>query len=133
MSKRGSGSSARTGGGLNLPSLKGTGTEKQVAWAEDLRKKWINEVLNKDLAAIKERKEKAKRLEGKKKEFNQRVLENTQHLVKAEKKVLKNTTTAKQVIAIEKNYGFDKFSNLAYDIADKSDSEFQAYIKKWAF
>ena len=110
------------------------GTSKQISYAEDLRKQWISEVLNKDLADIKERKRKAENLEGSKKEFNQKLLENTEHLVKAEKKVLSLTTSAKQIIAIHKEYGFDQFSQLVDDIIDgSSDADIQKFIKKWAF
>ena len=132
MSKRGSGSSARAGGGLRLPSLEGT--SKQILYAEDLRKQWISEVLNKDLTDIKERKQNAKSLEGRKKEFNQNVIENTEHLVKSEKKVLTLTTSAKQIIAIHKEYGFSKFSELVDEIVDgSSDDDIKKFIKKWAF
>lgn len=131
MSKRGSGSSARAGGGLKLPSLEGT--QKQISYAEDLRKKWISEVLNKDLADLKERKERAKSLEGSRKEFNRTLIENTEHLVKAEKKVLTLTTSAKQIISIQKEYGFNEFSGLVDDIIDgSSDADIQKFIKKWA-
>lgn len=132
MSKRGSGSSARAGGGLKLPSLEGT--PKQISYAEDLRKQWIADVLNKDLADVKERKKKAKGLEGSKKDFNQNIIENTEHLIKSEKKVLSLTTSAKQIIAIHKEYGFDQFSQLVDDIIDgSSDADIQKFIKKWAF
>lgn len=132
MSKRGSGSSARAGSGLKLPSLEGT--SKQISYAEDLRKKWISEVLNKDLADLKERKKRAKSLEGSRKKFNQTLIENTEHLVKAEKKVLTLTTSAKQIISIHKEYGFSSFSGLVDDIIDGStDADIQKFIKKWAF
>lgn len=132
MSKRGSGSSARAGGSLKLPSL--DGTPKQISYAEDLRKQWIADVLNKDLADVKERKQKAKKLEGSKKDFNQNIIENTEHLIKSEKKVLNLTTSAKQIIAIHKEYGFDQFSQLVDDIIDgSSDADIQKFIKKWAF
>nr|DAT96696.1 MAG TPA: hypothetical protein [Caudoviricetes sp.] len=132
MSKRGSGSSARAGGGLKLPSLEGT--PKQISFAEDLRKKWISETLNKDLADLKERKERAKSLEGSRKEFNRTIIENTENLVKAEKKVLTLTTSAKQIISIQKEYGFSEFSGLVDDIIDGStDADIQKFIKKWAF
>lgn len=131
-SGRAGGSSVRAGGGLKLPSLEGT--PKQISYAEDLRKRWIAETLSKDIADVKERKQKAKGLEGSKKDFNQKIIENTEHLIKSERRVLNLTTSAKQIIAIHKEYGFSQFSQIVDDMIDgSSDADIQKFIKKWAF
>lgn len=125
-------SSARAGGGLKLPILEGT--PKQISYADDLRKQWIAETLSKDLADVRERKKKANGLEGSKKDFNQNIIENTEHLIKSEKKVLSLTISAKQIIAIHKEYGFSQFSQIVDDMIDgSSDTDIQKFIKKWAF
>lgn len=117
MSKRGSGSSARTGdvrevfSGMkeamepfekNFPKLEGT--EKQVAWAEDIRNRWIkNELCFEPLQTMyKENAEGFKRryekLNAERIETAKRRAENRKNIIKAARFTLEHMTKAKDII-----------------------------------
>lgn len=85
MSKRGSGSSARAGGGM--ATLKGS--EKQVAWAKDIRSV-ATEALNDAISQAKKPETIAK--------FGKDVAKQTASRAKDTKAVINSTTSASQLI-----------------------------------
>ena len=85
MSKRGSGSSARTGGGM--ATLKGS--EKQVAWAKDIRSV-ATEALNDAISQAKKPETIAK--------FGKDVAKQTASRAKDTRAVINSTTSASELI-----------------------------------
>lgn len=144
MSKRGSGSSARAGGDpmrpfdKNLPSLEGT--PKQVAWANDIRNKWIKNEFEPEREKLPARVERLKRKEKAKARaeiirINEGLVSASKNNIQAARKILE-TKSAKTIIDMETRGNlstvWEAVSRAIYD--KKSDQEIRKLIEsraKW--
>lgn len=152
----GGGSAAKTakasvGGGANrikkalkpygeeqLPDLEGTGSQKQVSWAEDIRKKWVEEHIEKVQKEYKEHEAPTKRRDGesterykKRQDFREALNRGRLNHIEAAKETISHFDSAKNIIKAR-----NRFNDIVEDVADaienkSSKKEIKEIINGW--